>query len=43
MLRCPGSVFESLLSRIGESFMFGEIDAAAAAQSMVDELGAAIA
>lgn len=37
-----GSIFESLLSRVGESFMFGEIDAAAAAQSMVDELGAAI-
>lgn len=38
-----GSVFESELSRIGESFMFGQIDAAAAAQSLVDELGAAIA
>lgn len=38
-----GSVFESLLARIGESFMFGEIDEATAAKSMVDELGAAIA
>jgi multiple sugar transport system substrate-binding protein len=38
-----GSIFESLLSRIGESFMFGEIDEAAAAKSMVDELGTAIA
>lgn len=38
-----GSIFESLLSRIGESFMFGELDEAAAAKAMVDELGAAIA
>ncbi|MEE1617708.1 ABC transporter substrate-binding protein [Brachybacterium sp. J153] len=37
-----GSQFESLLNRVGESFMFGEIDAAAAGQQMVDELGAAI-
>src|SRR5690625_5481000 len=37
-----GSVFESLLERVGESFMFGQIDAEGAAQSMVDELGAAI-
>lgn len=38
-----GSIFESLLTRIGESFLFGELDAAAAAQSLVDELSAAVA
>lgn len=38
-----GSQFESLLNRVGEAFMFGEIGATEAAQQMVDELGAAIA
>lgn len=37
-----GSQFESLLTRVGEAFMFGEIDTAGAAQQMVDELSAAI-
>ncbi|WP_301470385.1 hypothetical protein [Brachybacterium sp.] len=38
-----GSIFESLLTRVGESFLFGELDTAAAAQSVVDELSAAVA
>ena len=38
-----GSQFESLLNRVGESFMFGQLDAAGAAKQMVDELTAAIA
>ena len=38
-----GSQFESLLNRVGETFMFGEVDATGAAEQMVDELTAAIA
>jgi len=38
-----GSQFESLLNRVGESFMFRQLDAAGAAKQMVDELTAAIA
>jgi len=38
-----GSQFEPLLGRVGEAFLFGQVDAAGAAARIVEELSAAIA